>query len=380
MKNTIIIMLSGAIGVLASCSNSPQAGYGAGGPQEFPVYAVQNSPATLLASYPASLEGEQNVEIRPKVDGYISQIYVDEGSIVKKGQLLFKIDAPQYQQEVLTATAAIRGAEAEVNAAKLQVANITPLVQKEIVTGTALENAQYNLQSKEAALAQAKAMLANAKTNIGYTTIVSPANGVVGNLPNKPGSLVSPASPQPLTTISNIQKIYAYFSFDEKQFLEFSAKYPGKSISEKIKQLPAVSLVLSDGTVYPEKGRIETVNGLIDNQTGSVSFRATFLNPRGDLRSGGSATLQIPISLPSALLLPQKATFEVQGRKMVFVVNDKGMVKGREVQVLDLFTDNDYVVKDGLKAGDRIVTDGMGNLKDSVIIKPVASTATPIRQ
>ncbi|MEN0052328.1 MAG: efflux RND transporter periplasmic adaptor subunit [Mucilaginibacter sp.] len=359
---------------MASCSNPPEANNGAGQPQEYPVYAVQNSQATLLASYPASLEGEQNVEIRPKVDGYISQIYVDEGATVKKGQLLFKIDAPQYQQEVITANASIKSAEAEVNAAKLQVANITPLVKKEIVTGTALQNAQYNLQAKEAQLAQARATLANAKTNIGYTTIVSPAAGVVGKLPNKPGSLVSPSSPVPLTTVSNIQKIYAYFSFDEKQFLEFSAKYPGKSISEKIKQLPAVSLVLSDGMVYPEKGRIETVNGLIDNQTGSVSFRATFPNPLGTLRSGGSATLQIPVSIASALLLPQKATFEVQGRKMVYVVNEKGMVKGKEVQVMDLFAGNDYVVKDGLKAGDRVVTDGMGNLKDSVTIKPVPVT------
>lgn len=374
MKNRIIIMLSGTLGIMASCSNPPEANNGAGQPQEYPVYAVQNSQATLLASYPASLEGEQNVEIRPKVDGYISQIYVDEGATVKKGQLLFKIDAPQYQQEVITANASIKSAEAEVNAAKLQVANITPLVKKEIVTGTALQNAQYNLQAKEAQLAQARATLANAKTNIGYTTIVSPAAGVVGKLPNKPGSLVSPSSPVPLTTVSNIQKIYAYFSFDEKQFLEFSAKYPGKSISEKIKQLPAVSLVLSDGMVYPEKGRIETVNGLIDNQTGSVSFRATFPNPLGTLRSGGSATLQIPVSIASALLLPQKATFEVQGRKMVYVVNEKGMVKGKEVQVMDLFAGNDYVVKDGLKAGDRVVTDGMGNLKDSVTIKPVPVT------
>jgi membrane fusion protein (multidrug efflux system) len=376
-KKNAIIVLAGSLFLLASCSQPPATDYGAG-PQEYPVYAIQNGAATLMASYPASLEGQQNVEIRPKVEGYIRQIYIDEGAVVRKGQLLFKIDAPQYEQEVLTAKAAIRSAEADVSSAKLQVANITPLVKKEIVTGTALEAAQYNLQSKEALLAQAKASLANARTNIGYTTIVSPVDGIIGKLPNKPGSLVSPASAQPLTTVSNTGNIYAYFSFDEKQFLEFSSKYPGKTIQEKLKHMPAVSLILSDGTLYPQKGHVETVNGQIDNQTGAASFRASFPNPQGTIRTGGSATLQIPLSLSSAVLLPQKATFEMQGRKMVYIVNEKGMVKGREVQVMDLLAGNDYVVKEGLKAGDRVVTDGMGNLKDSVIIKPVASTVTPI--
>ncbi|TWV89344.1 efflux RND transporter periplasmic adaptor subunit [Chitinophaga pinensis] len=363
--------------LLGSCGQQ-EGGYANNGPQEFPIYTIRQTPTILKVQYPASLEGQQNIEIRPKIDGYIREILVDEGAFVKKGQVLFVIDAPQYEQEVRTATAAIQSAEAEVSAAKLQVSNLTPLVKKEIVTATALEAAQYNLKAKEAILSQAKASLANAHTNIGYTRIVSPVDGVVGTIPNKIGSLVSPAAPQALTMVSDIRNIYAYFSFDEKEFLAFTARYKGQSMQEKLQQMPAVSLVLPDGSSYPEKGRVETVNGMIDRATGAISFRATFPNPTGIIRSGGSATLEIPMNLSSALLLPQKATFEMQGRKMVYVVAADGMVKSREVHVMDIGTGDSYVVESGLQSGDKVVAEGMGNLKDSILIKPVP--AKPLAQ
>ncbi|ACU62236.1 efflux RND transporter periplasmic adaptor subunit [Chitinophaga pinensis] len=363
--------------LLGACGQT-ESGYANNGPQEFPIYTIQQAPTTLKVQYPASLEGQQNIEIRPKIDGYIREILVDEGAVVKKGQLLFVIDAPQYEQEVRTATAAIQSAEAEVSAAKLQVSNLTPLVKKEIITATALEAAQYNLEAKEAVLSQARAGLANAHTNIGYTRIVSPVDGIVGAIPNKIGSLVSPSAPQALTMVSNIRNIYAYFSFDEKEFLAFTAKYKGQSVHEKLQQMPPVSLVLPDGTHYPEQGRVETVNGMIDRSTGAISFRATFPNPAGIIRSGGSATLEIPMNLSSALLLPQQATFEMQGMKMVYVVSADGMVKSREVHVMDIGTSDSYVVESGLQAGDKVVAEGMGNLKDSLLIKPVP--AKPLAQ
>jgi membrane fusion protein, multidrug efflux system len=252
---------------------------------------------------------------------------------------------------VVSAAAMIRSAEAAVNAARLQVNNILPLVKKEIVTHTALEAAQYQLAEKEATLAQAKASLANAGTNIGYTTILSPVSGIVGAIPYKTGSLVSVQSPLPL--------------------LGFFARYPGNTVEEKLKHFPPVTLLLTDGTEYPEKGRIATVNGMIDKKTGSISFRATFPNPSGLLRSGGSATLQIPLDLPAALLLPQKATFEMQGKKLVFVVDEKNRVSSREVQVTAAGNGGNYIVQAGVQRGDRIVTDGMDNLRDSMIIKPI---------
>lgn len=377
MKKTIALSIPGmlAIGLLASCSQGQQAGAAYDpSPGEYPVYTLQTGTAIIRSVYPASLEGQQNIEIRPKVDGYIQQIFVDEGSLVKKGQLLFKIHAPQYEQEMLAATAAIKSATAEVSAARLQVSNLLPLVKKEIVTNTALEAATYNLQAKEAVLAQARAGLVNAQTNIGYTTILSPVTGIVGAIPNKTGSLVSSLSPVPLTTVSDTRNMYAYFSFDEKQFLEFFAKYPGATVEEKLNHLPPVTLVLTDGTTYGEKGHVETVNGMIDKKTGSVSFRATFANPSGMLRSGGSATLQIPLQLPAALLLPQKATFEMQGKKLVFVVDEKNRVRSEEVKVMDLAAGNNYIVQSGVHAGDRVVTDGMDQLRDSMLIKPGSST------
>jgi len=369
MKQTIPIVL--VVALLTSCSpQQPGAGFDTS-PKEYPVYTLQTGAATIISAYPASLEGEQNIEIRPKVDGFIREIFVDEGAVVKKGQLLFKLHAPQYEQEMVSAAAMISSAEAAVNAARLQVNNILPLVKKAIVTHTALETAQYQLAEKEAALAQAKASLANARTNIGYTSIGSPVNGIVGAIPYKTGSLVSSQSPLALTTVSNIGKVYAYFSFDEKQLLGFFARYPGHTVEEKLKHFPPVTLLLTDGTEYPEKGRIAAVNGMIDKKTGSISFRATFPNPSGMLRSGGSATLQIPLELPDALLLPQKATFEMQGKKLVFVVDEKNRVSSREVQVTAAGNGGNYIVQAGVQRGDRVVTDGMDNLRDSMIIKPI---------
>jgi membrane fusion protein (multidrug efflux system) len=360
-----------ALLVLNACSPPPQDGFSNTGPQEYPVLTVQNAPATLNVEYPAKLEGQQNIEIRPKIEGYIQQILVDEGSVVKKGQLLFTISAPQYEQEVRTAYAAIQSAEADINTARIQVDNLTPLVKKEIVTSSALESAQFNLKAKQSVLAQARASLSNARTNIGYTHIESPVNGMIGNIPNKLGSLVSPSASQPLTVVSSIKNIHAYFSFDEKEFLAFTAMYKGKTMEEKLRQMPQLTLVLPDGTLYSEKGRVETVNGMIDKETGSISFRATFPNPNGIIRSGGSATIQIPMKLSSALLLPQKATFELQGKKMIYIVDSKGLVKSREVKVMDQAAGENYVVTAGLTSGDKVVAEGMGNLKDSVTIKPV---------
>lgn len=367
-NRTIII----AALLLTACGPTRQSPAGADQPQEYAVLSIQPQSTTIYTDYPASLQGVQNIEIRPKVDGFVEHIYVDEGAAVKKGQLLFRINAPQYEQETRTAAAAIRSAEAEVGTARMQVEKVQPLVQEEIVSSYELEAAKYALQTKEAILAQAKASLANARTNLGYTTIVSPVTGVVGSIPYKTGSLVSSSSPQPLTTVSDISKIYAYFSFNEKQFLDFTTAYPGKTIDEKLQQLPDVSLILPNGTVYTEKGRITTINGLINPETGAVNFRATFPNALGLIRSGGSATVRLERQLNNAILVPQKATYEMQGKRFVYVVDNTGAVKSTEITVMEATTGNSFVVLQGLKAGDTIVAEGAGSLKDGLRIKPLA--------
>lgn len=370
-KEIVQLMLIG-LGpvILMSCGGSkPQAQ--AAGPQaapSFQVFTIDEQSATLNSDYPATLQGKQNIEIRPKVDGFIDKIYIDEGSVVKKGQVLFTISAPQYQQDVLNYAAAISSAEADVSSAQLQVNKARPLVEKDIISHYELEAAEYTLQARKAALAQAKANLANAKTNQGYTTITSPVDGVVGALPYKNGSLVSSTNTNPLTTISNIGQVYAYFSLNEKQLLDFSRTYPGTTLNEKLSHMPAVSLLLSDGSEYPEKGKIETVNGLIDTETGSASFRATFPNPVGLLRSGNSARVRIPKQITQGILIPQRSNYELQGKHFVYVVDQNNVVKSTEIGIMNIAAGQYYVVTSGLKAGDKVVYDGTSSLKDSTKI------------
>lgn len=368
MPFSIVIFLCS----ITACNNKP-GGSGAQNPPPaptYPVFRVVAETATLQTDYPATLQGEQNIEIRPKIDGYVEQIYVDEGAVVKKGQLLFRINAPQYSQDVNTAAAAISSAEADVSAAELQVKKTKPLVEKNIISKYELESAEYTLQARKAALAQAKATLANAKTNLGYTTVTSPVNGVVGTIPYKLGSLVSSTTTMPLTTVSNIGKVYAYFSLNEKQLLDFSRQYQGNTLDAKLKQLPPVTLLLADGSEYPEKGKVETIAGLINTETGSASFRATFPNPVRLLRSGGSAVVEIPVTVEKAVVIPQKSTYELQGKRFVYLVNDSNKVISTEIEVMSVAAGQYFVVTRGLKAGDTVVYESTSSLQDSTVIKP----------
>ncbi|KQR69724.1 efflux RND transporter periplasmic adaptor subunit [Pedobacter sp. Leaf176] len=360
--------------ILASCGGNDDAkkaaAAAAAGPQAYPVFTVNAQTTELNSDYPATIEGIQNIDIRPKVDGFIQKILVDEGTVVKKGQLLFTIMAPQYEQEVRTARAAISSAEADVNAAQLQVNKTKPLVEKDIISKYDLDAAQLTLQSRRAALAQARATLANAQVNLGYTSITSPVDGIVGSIPFRTGSLVSSSSTEPLTTVSNTSKVYAYFSLNEKQLLDFSNTYKGSTLSQQMKNIPAVSLVLADGTVYAQNGKIESINSQINTNTGSASLRATFPNPIALLKSGGSASVRIPQKVENAILVPQKSTIDLQGKKFVYVLGDSSKVISTEIQIMDLAKDKFFVVTKGLKAGDKIVLEGFQSLKDGMKIKP----------
>ncbi|MCF0054945.1 efflux RND transporter periplasmic adaptor subunit [Dyadobacter sp. CY356] len=381
MKNLLSLITASLAGILflASCGGEKKENQGQPGPQAYKVLQVEQRPTSLYNDFPASIQGEQNIEIRPKVDGFIKKIFVDEGQAVKKGQLLFTIDAPQYEQDVRNAAAAVSSAEAAVNTAQLQVNKTIPLVKKEIISNFELESAQNSLKSYTAALAQSRATLANAKTNLGYTRIVSPVNGVVGALPYKLGSLVSSTTTEPLTTISNIGKVYAYFSINEKTQLTFLREAQGKTFAEKLKNLPEVSLILSDGSEYEPKGIIETVSGQVDTQTGSFNVRATFQNPQGLLRSGNSASVRIPSRTTSALLIPQSATYEIQGKLFAYVVGDSSAVKSVELKVQATPSGQAYVVQSGLKAKDIIVIEGITGLAEGTKIKPVFVNADSLK-
>jgi len=364
------VILAAAM-ILSSCGDKPQPQTQAPQVLDYPVITLSKQSTRIIARYPANIEGEQNIEIRPKIDGYIEQIYVDEGATVTAGQKLFKIFAPQYEQDVRTAEANIEIAKANVSSAEMEVKRIKPLVEKGIISEYELQTAEYNLASRKATLAQAQATLANAKTNLSYTVVTSPVNGVVGNIPYRIGSLVSSNTQQPLTTVSNIRNIYAYFSINERQFLEFSANVPGKTLVEKLKHLPSVQLELSNGTLYSESGKIETASGIIHTGTGSVRMRATFSNPKGTILSGSTGVVLIPSNLDSVILIPQKSTYEIQGQKFAFVVNADGTISGVPLKVSDTGDGKFYIVTEGLSEGDKIVLEGVATLRDGSAIKPV---------
>lgn len=338
-------------------------------PKDYAVLTLQPRPVTTYNDFPATIQGQDIIEIRPMVDGYLNQVYVQEGATVTKGQLLFKIKNPQYDQDVITANAAIKIAEADVKAAQMNVEKVRPLVQKEIVSKYELESAQYTLQSKQAALAQAQATLENAKTNAGYTVLRAPQNGVIGSIPYKIGALVSSTTASPLTTLSNIGNVYAYFSLNEKQLLSFSNNVPGATLQDKLNKLPGVTLLLADGTAYPLTGKLETASGLITTETGTASFKAAFPNPSGIIRSGASATVRVPRTMDSALLVPQTASYELQDKQFVYTLKDGNKIFSTAITSKPTNDGQFLVVTGGLNAGDRVVING-SNLKDSTVIIP----------
>jgi len=242
------------------------------------------------------------------------------------------------------------------------------LVEKGIISKYDLESAQYTYESALASLAQANAALVNAKTNLGYTTVTSPVNGVVGSIPFRLGSLVSSNTAEPLTTVSSIGNVYAYFALNEKALLNFT-KDSGASLNQKLKSMPAVSLLLSDGSAYDQKGNIETVNGLINTETGTVNVRARFPNPKGIIRSGSSTTVRIPKEVKDGIIVPQSATFELQDKMFAVVLGKDGKTRNANITVLENTAGNYYVVTSGLKPGDEIVLEGVASLKEGSEIK-----------
>ena len=367
MKNLLSISLVlGAI-VLSGCSKS-QGGMPAAS-NEYAVQTVKVTEASTVVSYPATIRGQQDIEIRPKVSGFITRMCVDEGAHVRKGQVLFTIDNVQFVEAVKAAQAQINVITTNINTQKLTVENKKMLLEKQIISEYDYKIAENQLKSLQAQLEQAQAQLAAAKDNLRECTVVSPSDGYIGTIPYRVGSLVSGQSAQPLTTVSNNAAMHVYFSMTEKDILSLSRQSGG--VSGAISSMPEVELQLADGSTYDIKGKITTASGIIDQKTGSVSMRATFDNPNKILRSGGSATVLFPTVVKEAIVIPQKCTYEIQEKKFVYVVGDDNKVKSREISILSQNNGTDYVVTSGLKSGERIVVDVVTNLKEDMEIKPI---------
>ena len=361
-----LVLLACCLALLSSCGN------GNNGEAKAPEYAVITAQATtahLTNSYPATIKGKQDVEIRPMVSGFITKLHVDEGSVVKKGQVLFTIDQVQYRAAVETAKATVATAEAALQTQELTTQNNRELNKRGIVSDYQLSTSENQLAQAKATLAQAKASLVNAERNLQYTEVTSPSDGIVGQVPYRVGSLVSPSMATPMTTIADNSEMFAYFSMTERQLLQMIRE--GGSYKDILAKMPEIQLQLIDGSIYPDSGRVETISGVIDPTTGSVSMRALFPNAHNVLRSNSTGNVIFPNILPDVILVPQSATTDIQDKKFVYVVQADNTVKNTEIQVYTLNDGQNYYVTDGLKAGDKIVIEGVQAIKDGQAITPI---------
>lgn len=396
MKNIIILLSLSALSIISCKKEEPKKP----GAVPFPAVAVEVKNVIGYQTFPASIEGILNNDVRAKIQGYITQVLVDEGQYVTKGQPLFRLETNTLTQSANAAKAGIgaarsnvsasdanvKAAQAAVSAAQVEVNKLKPLVEKNIISNVQLQTAQANLaraqaqvsqaiaakQQASAGVAEAQANFQGVQANIDYSIIRAPISGVVGKLPLKVGSLVGPADPTPLTTISDTKAVYAYFSMNEKEYFDFLKDSKGATMPEKIRNLPMVELELANGDLYPEKGKIEAVTGQINPSTGTIEFRVGFPNAQKLLSNGNSGNIRFPQFYDHVLVIPESATYEQQGIVYAFKV-EKDTARNTIIQV-QTRVNNLAIITSGLKKGDKIVAAGTGGLKDktAIIPKPIS--------
>ncbi|MBQ7513223.1 MAG: efflux RND transporter periplasmic adaptor subunit [Prevotella sp.] len=361
MKMKKMMMMAAIAASLISC------GGGGGRPNfgdnEYPVVTVGTSSADMQSTYPATIKGVQDVEIRPKATGFITQINVKEGQTVGVGQVLFVIDNETAQAAVRQAQAAVNTAQQQVNTAKLTYDNSQLLHQNKVIGDYELQTSQNSYEAALAGLAQAQAGLASAKEQLSYCYVKSPAAGVVGTIPFKKGALVSASNV--LTNVANISQMEVYFSVTEKAAMQLQSTGGG------IQGLPAVKLQLADGSIYSHEGKVTKMSGMVDQTTGSVQMIAAFSNPEKLLKSGGAGTIIIPRQETDVIMIPQSCVMEVQNKKFVYLLGQDNKVKYSEIKVDPQDDGNNYIVTEGLKKGDKYVTNGITKLSDGMEIVPI---------
>ena len=360
-----VLMFAAASMLLASCGGG--GGRPSFGDNEFPVVTVGTSSTTMQSTYPAIIKGVQDVEIHPKVQGFITQINVKEGQTVSAEQVLFVLDNVTYQAQVRQAQAQVNTATAALNTAKLTYDNSQKLFESGVIGDYELQSSKNSYESAVANLAATQASLASAKEMLSFCYVKSPASGVVGSLPLKVGTLVSASNT--LTTVSNISSMEVYFSMTEKDVIAMGKNAGG--LAGAIEAMPAVKLRLADGTEYGQEGRVTKMSGVIDAGTGSVQIIAVFPNPEKVLKSGGSGAIIIPKSNTDAIIIPQSCVSEVQDKKFVYILDKDNKVKYTEIKVDPQNDGNNYIVTEGLKTGDKYVTNGITKLSDGMEIVPI---------
>ena len=333
---------------------------------QYKTLTVKRSDQTLASQYSARLTGRQIVEIRPQVSGNITRICINEGQHVTKGQTLFVIDQIPYQAALDVAKANVSTAQAKLETARMEYESNKMLQAGQVISDYTVQTTLNALNEAKAALAQAKAHEQNARNNLSYTVVKSPVSGSASMIPYHVGALVSSNISDPLVTVADDHEMYAYFSVTENQAIDLIQQYG--SLEQFIKQAPEVELRLSNGTVYPLKGRINAVSGTVDASTGAVNLRALFNNPQHLLHNGGSCTVVVSTHRNNCIVIPQEATYELQNRVFVYRVID-GKTKATPIEVFRLNNGKEYIVESGLNEGDVIIAEGAGLLRDGVEIK-----------
>ena len=333
----------------------------------FPTGKAEKKDVTLTQKYSATIRGRQDIDVYPQVGGTLQKLCVTEGQKVKKGQTLFIIDQVPYQAALNTAEAAQKAATAQLSTAQLNYDSKKKLFDQQVISEFEMQTAYNSLLSAKAAVAQADAQVVNARNSLSYTVVKSPADGVVGTLPYRQGALVSSAMPQPLTTVSDNNEMYVYFSISEAQFLQMVRN--NEDADKAIAAMPELTLQLVDGTEYEVKGRVESASGVVDRTTGSVQLRASFANPNHILHSGSTGNIILPVEYKDAMVIPATATVQLQDKHRIFVVDKDGIAHGQIVTVMADANGKEFIVLDGMTGDEEFVTEGAGMVKEGQDVK-----------
>lgn len=368
MNKASFIIIVTTLLFTSSCGNKNAAD---SKPVDYPIELIDTTNQVLRTNYAASITGCHTVEIRPQVDGMLTRICIREGDVVRKGQVLFEIDPAQFQAAYNIAQANVHSAEAAVSTARLVLDSNKELYEEKVISDFELNTAKNELAEANAKLELANAELEKAATNLSYTKVKSPVNGIASMIPYRVGALVSSNITNPLVTVSDDGEIYTYFSMAENQMLEMVRQYG--SLKNALAEMAEVEFQMSNGEMYPLKGRIDAVSGTIDNSTGAISFRAVFPNPERLLKDGGTGSVVIPSNYEGCIVIPQSATYELQDKIFVYKVID-GKANSAEIKVLPQSNGKEYVVTEGLEKGDVIVSEGAGLIKEGTVINAKTDT------
>ncbi|WP_353166211.1 efflux RND transporter periplasmic adaptor subunit [Empedobacter brevis] len=368
-KMNVVPVLFIGILLLQSCSNSNKEVAQKNEIQEVEVLTLQPTETVIDQIYPANLQGKENIQLRPQISGYIDKIYVDEGAYVQAGKPLFRINASVYREQRNTAAASLAMARSQLASAQLELDKYKVLTSNNVVADFQYQKAKTNFENARAAVKQQQTLVTAADVNLGFSVVKAPVSGFIGRIPNRLGALVGPSDTEPLTTLSKVNEIYAYFSLPENEILKINASRPGATLLEKLKSFQEISLLLADGSLYNHIGKIDMMDGQFDASTGSVMIRASFPNPEFLLRTGNTGKIVLKTVERNVYKIPLLATYEVQDKLFVGVL-DK-MDKMVRFPLTDFVkSGNYYIVKSGFKTGDRIIANELALIQENSTVKP----------